>query len=318
MTPCPPDTAPSRVLVTGGAGFIGAHLCRALDAAGHTVVALDDLSTGRRERLHDLPRTRLVVGDVRDRDTIAHAAARCDAVVHLAAIVSVPLCDAQPDIADAVNRGGTARVLQVAEAAGIRRVVFASSAAVYGSADVIPQHEDLAVAPLSDYGAHKADGERLCAAATRRGSLAAFPLRFFNVYGPGQSDDGPYAAVLTAWNDAIRAGRPLRVDGDGRQTRDFVHVDDVVHAIRLALGAARRHAGHPLNVGSGNATAIGDLAAQLCAWAGHGAGTVPGPPRRGDVRHSVACLARVRRALAYTPRVSLPEGLRPLLSLPPE
>ena len=223
-------------LVTGGAGFIGSHLVDALASRGDKVRILDDLSTGRRENLR--PDADIIQASVVDRAALDRAMKGVDAVFHLAAVVSVQQCLDDPAGSNEVNVTGTVRVLQAAAAAGVRRVVFASSAAVYGDTPVQPKREDHAPDPLSPYAVAKLAGERLGATVP---GVEFVALRFFNVYGPRQAPESPYSAVIPIFLSALEAGRPLPIYGDGAQTRDFTFVGDVVSGLLLAADAPGRH-----------------------------------------------------------------------------
>lgn len=275
---------------------------------------LDDLSTGHAERIAGLPGVTLIEGDIRDPGTVAEAVEGCGCIAHLAARISVAETVRNPRQAFAVNVTGTRNVFAAAGTAGVERVAFASSAAVYGDAPTSPQHEDDPTAPLSPYGEQKLEGERLAAAAVARGGLCVLPLRYFNVYGPGQGDGGPYAAVIAAFARQLCAGLPLEVHGDGLQTRDFVHVSDVVRANLAALsGRADRLAGVPINVASGVATSVLQLGALLASRMGVQPALRFCPGRPGDVRHSVADVRRAFEHLGWRAEVPLADGLRTVL-----
>jgi UDP-glucose 4-epimerase len=306
----------ARVLVTGAAGFIGSHTVEHLLRARHAVVALDDLSWGS---WHNLARAhgplRRVEADVRDADrlTALLCTGRCDAIIHLAAWASVAVSIDRPAEAHAVNVGGTLAVLEAARIAGVRRVVLASSAAVYGHAPVAPIHEDRPFQPLSPYAAHKAAAELLCTAYRAAYGLETVVLRYFNPYGPRQPADSPNGGVVAAFARRLAAGEPIFIPGDGEQTRDFVHVADVAAVnVRAALGPDPGEGA--INVGTGTETSVHALIEALCAALGVRPTLVSVPERPGDVRHSRADITRLRDRLGYTPRVSLAEGLRTLLA----
>lgn len=290
------------VLVTGGAGFVGAATVAALEAAGREVLVLDDLSTGRSERVRGVP---LVIGDVRDAPLVARAMAGASAVVHLAARSSVPGSFDDPVGCHAVNDEGTAVVLEAAWQAGVHRVVMASSSAVYG--DGAPAHEDRALDPRSPYAASKAAMEAQGRVYGHRG-MAVTTLRYFNVYGPGQPA-GPDGAVIARFLEALAAGRALPLEGSGRQGRDFVHVRDVARANLAALGGP----GGTFNVGTGVLTSIVTLAERLCDLTG----AVPHlrrlPGREAEVRASVAVTALAEAGLGWRASTSLEEGLTELV-----
>jgi len=265
---------------------------------------LDDLSTGRGP---NVPRSAdLVVGDVRDRDLLSAAMEGVDVVFHQAAVVSVPRSVEEPVGTHAVNATGTLRVLEAARATGAR-VVLASSAAVYGRPERTPIPEDHRLSPRSPYGASKAAADRYARLYASLYDVPTVALRYFNVYGPGQS---PGSGVVATFLDRARSGDPIRVHGDGGQTRDFVHVDDVVRANLAA--ATTDEVGRAFNVGSGTGVSIRDLAERVVEATGSASPVVHADPREGDVRHSVADVAAARERLGYEPTVSLSEGLASL------
>lgn len=299
-------------LVTGGAGFIGFHLCRALLGAGWHVRVLDNLSTGTFSRLEGLP-LEFVEGDIRDQGAVRGALQGVNAVLHQAALVSVVESVKDPEAAHAINVEGTRMVFSEALAAGATRATFASSAAVYGDAAESPQHEGLPVVPLSPYGVGKAAGEAIAAEMTAAG-LAVFPLRYFNIYGPGQDPRGPYAAVIAKFTAQLRAGARLTLFGDGEQTRDFCFVGDVVRANLLALSSGDiRVAGRPMNIGTGVPVSVWTLIETLGELLGVTPEVDQVPPREGDIRHSVAEVSLARAQLGFRASVDLKHGLEALL-----
>ncbi len=300
-------------LVTGGAGFIGAHLVKVLLARGDPVVVLDSLSTGRRGNLPS--RARLVTGDILDADLVACCMAGARGVFHLAAVVSVQDCVQNLVAAHRVNLTGTLTVLEAARREGNRPVAFASSAAVYGDQGDRPCSEDLAPAPISPYGADKAACELHARALHGLHGLPSAALRFFNVYGPGQASGSPYAGVISRFLENRRHERPHRIFGDGRQTRDFVSVDDVVAALLAAQDLlAREPQALVANVCTGRSTSLLDLAAALDR---HGAGPATpieyAPARAGDIRYSRGAPERMERVLGLRATTPLEEGLAHLL-----
>lgn len=305
----------AKVLVTGGAGFVGSHVAERLLADGHAVTALDDLSTGAWSNLDgaggELTR---VEADVRDlpRLTALMHDARFDAVVHLAAWASVVASIERPVAAYTINVGGTLNVLEAARTTGTRRVVFASSTAVYGRAPHIPTHEGSALQPVSPYAAHKAAGEFLCAAYRAAYGLETLALRYFNVYGRRQTPNSPYAGVVAIFARRLSAGETITVHGDGAQTRDFIHVSDVA-AVTARAATGPDPGGEPINVGSGSQTTLLTLLSTLQAELGVQAPIVFGPERVGDVRYSQADITRLRERLGYVPQVELRQGLADLL-----
>ncbi len=303
-----------RALVTGGAGFIGSHLVEALLARGVQVVVLDDFSTGRAENLaawRSHPGLTVVQGDIRDPGVLARLTAGVDLVFHLAAFVSVPASIAHPLVCLDINAQGTAQVLEVARQAGVQRVVLASSAAVYGQHTTLPLHEDLPPRAQSPYAASKIANEALAQAYTQMG-LPTVALRFFNVYGPRQRADSPYAAAIPRFVERLRSGRPPVIYGDGHQTRDFVFVRDVVDAL-LAAAQAPQAPGRVYNVCSGQGVRVLDLLAELYRFFPKAPEPQFAPPRPGDIRHSVGDPRRAAEELGFRARVSLAQGLRATL-----
>ncbi len=302
------DLSSSHILVTGGAGFIGSHCVDALVAAGARVTVVDDLSSGRAERVPE--GVDLHEADIRDaaaiRDIFANA--RPSGVLHLAAQVSVPRSVADPATDAAINVLGTANVLTAAIAVGARAFVNTSSGgAVYGDGPV-PADESAPIAPLSPYGASKAAAERYVDWAAGTQGIAACSLRLSNVYGPRQDDQGEAGVVAIFVNRAL-AGQPLELHGDGEQTRDFVHVADVVRAQLAALTAEARGS---LNVGTGATTSIRELAEAVVDAVGHAADRELrfGPAREGDVRHSRLTCDLAAAELGIRPEIALSDGVR--------
>ena len=294
-----------KFLVTGGAGFIGSHLVRRLSTRG-PVTVLDNLSGGRAENLAGLPCT-LVRGSILDPAPLAEACAGATHVFHLAALVSVPESVAHPALCHEQNVEGTRRVVAAAAQAGARRLVLASSCAVYGDEPTMPKTETSPVAPASPYAQSKLAGEKICAG----GSLPAVSLRFFNVYGPRQDPRGPYAAAVPKFLEAARTGAPLTIFGEGRQTRDFVYVDDVSAALEhAALSPAMAGV---YNVASGHSVSVLHLAEMVLALTGLRSEIRHAPARAGDILHSSASIARIRSA-GWNPSYDLAAGLKKILA----
>ncbi len=322
------DLAGTPVLVTGGAGFIGSHLVDALVERGAAVRVLDDFSTGRRENLlhhqgshhqgahHEgahhggHPAVEVVEGDLRDLAACRGACQGMRLVFHQAALGSVPRSLADPATTFAVNLAGTANLLAAARDAGVARVVYASSSSVYGESPVLPRREGEEGAPLSPYAQSKQLAEEVARGFGRFFGLEVVGLRYFNVYGPRQSPEGPYAAVIPRFLAAYAAGRPPEIYGDGLQSRDFTYVADVVSANLLAAAAPAGACGRAYNVGSGKTTTVLELAERLRVLAGGGPEPVLAARRRGDVQHSHADLEAAGRWLGYRPAWSLEQGLR--------
>jgi UDP-glucose 4-epimerase len=301
-----PDLEGRRVLVTGGAGFVGSHLVAAL-APENDVRVLDDLSAGTRANVH--PAATLVQGDVRDPDAVTKAMDGVEIVFHEAAMVSVPRSVEEPLACHERNATGTLTVLERARAEDAR-VVLASTTAVYGEPATLPVPETAATAPRSPYAVSKLAAEEYAATYTERYGLPTVALRYFNVYGPGQPP-GPYSGVITAFLDALHTGAPLRVHGDGSQTRDFVHVSDVVRANLAA--ATTDGVGTAYNVGTGQETSIRELAELLATVSERDIEIVHTEGRDEDVQRSCADISRSRATLGFEPRVSLEDGLAALV-----
>ncbi len=294
-----------KALVTGGSGFIGGHLVRALLVDGAEVVVMDNFRTGNVRNLDDLP-VRLVRGCITDRDAVRDAVRGCDTVFHLAALVSVP--ESMERIHDCVslNVTGLLTVLEEAASAGARKLVLSSSAAIYGDDPEVPKHEDMRPAPKSPYAITKLDGEYYCALFAATGRIETACLRYFNVFGPRQNPRSAYAAAVPIFIRHALAGEPVIIHGDGGQTRDFVFVKDVAAANLFAARAAGLTG--VFNVGYGKSISIRDLAARLIAQTGGRSEIVNEPPRAGDVRHSLASSAKLFSA-GFRPAHDLESGL---------
>ena len=275
-------------LVTGGAGFIGSHLVDALLDAGQRVRVLDDLSSGRRENLPDSAAVEFRAGDIRDLAAVQSACAGAAVVFHLAALGSVPRSMKDPATSLAVNVAGTANVLTGARDAGVRRVVYASSSSVYGDSEALPKREGDEGRPLSPYALSKAMNEELADVYARCFGLETIGLRYFNVFGPRQQPDGPYAAVIPRFFKACLTGSGPVIYGDGLQSRDFTFVSDAVRANLLAASAPASSAAAAYNVAGGRAVTVNDLAAAVRSLVGGGAPPRYEPPRAGDIAHSSA------------------------------
>ncbi len=299
-----------RVVVTGGAGFIGSHLADALLGRGASVCVVDDLSSGREENLAAVRQEiDFVRGDVRDPELLDRCFAGARFVFHQAAVVSVAASVEDPERSASVNLGGTLVVLQAARRCGVERVVFAASAAAYGAAPRLPCREEDPPDPRSPYALEKVAGEYYCRLYTGLYGLPAVALRYFNVYGPRQRPDSDYASVIPAFVDACLAGRNPVIYGDGGQTRDFVFVGDVVRANLLAATAPAA-AGQVLNVASGRQVSLVELLAHVQAACGTALEAVHAAERPGDVRHSCGDPGRAAEVLGFRAEVDLGEGLR--------
>lgn len=296
-----------KVLVTGGGGFIGSNLVALLLGEGHEVAVLDDFSSGYRENLAGFPQVRVVEGDVRDAAAVERAIAGAEVVFHLAASVGNARAIADPVLDSEVNVIGTLRVLEAARAAGVRKVVFSSSAGIFGELRTLPIREDHPVEPDSPYGASKLAAEKHCLLYARLYDLECVCLRYFNVYGPNQRYDA-YGNVVPIFATKMLRGEPLTVFGDGEQTRDFVNVRDVARANYLA-GMSRGVSG-AFNVGSATRITINHLVELLRDASGIEPTVEHGPPRPGDVRDSLADVSAAKAVFGFEPTVRVEDGLR--------
>ena len=296
-------------LVTGGGGFIGSHLVRALVRRGERVRVLDDESTGRRARLRDVwDGVEWIAGDVREAATVAHACSGVEVVLHHAAVASVPASVADPLGTHAINVGGTLNVLRAAREAGVRRVVFASSTAVYGDLPGSPKSEAMPVLPQTPYAVQKLAAEGYCRIWQPLYGLETVALRYFNVFGPGQDPNGAYAAVIPRFIAALRAGHEPTIYGDGEQSRDFIYVGNVVE-INLLAATVPAAAGQVLNVGTGMRTTLNTLVRDLAAIFERPIHPVHEAERPGDIHESIADISRLRAVLGYEPAVPFARGL---------
>jgi UDP-N-acetylglucosamine 4-epimerase len=314
------STEPLHILVTGGAGFIGSHVCEGLLADGHRVRCLDNFATGKRANVEPLsanPLFHVVEGDIRDLDTCRRAVEGVDAVVHLAALGSVPRSIADPLTSEAVNLTGFLHMLEACRHGGTKRIVYASSSSVYGDSPLLPKREDHTGAPLSPYAVTKAGDEAYARLYHHLFGLEPIGLRFFNVFGERQDPNGPYAAAIPRFILRLMAHQPPQVHGDGLQSRDFTYVANTVDAVRAALATTDgRCMGQVFNVAFGGRTTLLDLIGMLRdelamldpAVAAVGVDHVA--ERVGDVRDSQADISKARELLGFSPRMDLREGLR--------
>lgn len=296
-------------LVTGGAGFIGSHLVDGLLAAGYPVRVLDDLSTGDEANLRrHRGALRIMRGDLRDRDAVRAAMSDAEVVFHLAAISSVQRSIVDPVESIDVNVRGAMQVLQMAQQSGVRRVILASSAAVYGDSDALPLSEREAPKPLSPYAVHKLACEHLCKVFTQMYGLETVALRYFNVYGSRQRPDAEYAAAIPRFVERLRHNEAPVIYGDGEQTRDFIHISDVVRANLLAAESPTA-CNCAINIASGQGASVNEVVRILTELTGATVTPRYEPPQPGDIRESVADIALARELLGFEPHVSLREGL---------
>ena len=299
----------TKVLVTGGAGFIGSNLAEALLARGDEVRILDNFSTGSRANLDGLD-VDIVEGELRSYERVHNAVRGVEVVYHLGALGSVPRSVQDPLTSSAVNVEGTLNVLLAARDEGVRRVVFSSSTSVYGSSRSLPTREDSPLDPISPYGVAKLAAERYCVAFSRvYDAFESVVLRYFNVFGPRQSPSSQYAAVVPLFITAIAAGEPVTIHGDGEQSRDFTYVENVV-AATISASSAAGASGRAFNVAAGAPASVNRVADTIGELLGKPVQKAFGPPRPGDIRDSFADLSAAREVLGYAPSVSLEEGLR--------
>ena len=317
-----------RWLVTGVAGFIGSNILERLLRLGQTVVGLDNFATGSRENLADVRRAvgesawarfDLVEGDIRDVDACRHACTRADVVLHQAALGSVPRSIVDPLTTNAVNVDGFVNVLAAARDAGVSRVVYASSSSVYGDSAELPKVESRIGRVLSPYAASKYANEIYAAAFGNSYGMTVVGLRYFNVFGPRQDPEGPYAAVIPRWTQAMLDGETCTINGDGLTSRDFCYVDNAVQANLLAAVRAAGGSTEVYNVAFGARTTLNELYEALRARVADAAGAsgadirrrepVHGPVRAGDIAHSHADISRARNDLGYAPTHDLGAGL---------
>lgn len=293
-----------NVLVTGGAGFIGSNLVERLISEGHRVSIVDNLSTGKRENLY--PEAEFFELDIADLSAIKSVFSGTDIVFHVAAIPRIGRSIEDPAENFRSNVTGTLNVLLAARDAGVKRVVYSASSSAYGPQGKLPLVEDMPSKPLNPYALGKYIGEELCKEFTNLYGLDTVSLRYFNVYGPRMDAEGEYATVMGKFLRLKLEGRPLTVVGDGRQTRDFTHVNDVVEANVLA---AQREGGNAevINIGAGNNHSVQEIADLISK------DQVYVPPRPGEVRDTLADISKAKRILGWEPRVELKEGVAQLL-----
>ena len=299
-----------KILVTGAAGFIGSNLVDGLLAAGHEVRGLDNFSTGQRANLaHVADEIEVIEGDLRSYERVSWAVRGCDAVFHEGAMPSVPRSVQDPLTSSEINIGGTLNVLLAARDAGVRRVVFASSSSVYGDAPGFPRVETQATSPLAPYAVSKLAAEQFCRVAHLVYGLETVCLRYFNVFGRRQDPFSQYSAVIPKFITLMAGGHAPAIYGDGTQSRDFTHIDDVVAANLLALDAPAA-AGGIYNIACGRQVSLNELVAQLNDILGTQLDPEYLDPRPGDVKHSLADVARAKRDLGFAASVGFTQGLR--------
>ncbi len=299
-----------RYLVTGGAGFIGSALVEELIRRGHSVVVLDDLSTGKAANLSSVAgKVEFIAGSICDLPKVQAACRSVDCVFHLAARTSVPRSVLDPLETNRVNVDGTLNVLVAARDAKVRRFVFAASSAAYGESPTLPKTETMPAVPVSPYGTSKLIGELYAQTFGRVYGLENVSLRYFNVFGPRQDPSSPYSGVLSRFITALLGSAPPVIFGDGEQSRDFTYVDNVVDAT-LRAAEATGVSGMVFNVGTGSRITLNQTLKLLEKISGEPVQASYEPPRQGDIRDSQADIGLARRLLGYEPRVGFEEGLR--------
>ena len=300
-----------RYLVTGGGGFIGSHLVRELVSRGQAVRVLDNFMTGKRENVvSDSEGIEMFEGSVDDPAVVERAMQGVDFVLHQAALGSVPRSVADPLASHAVNLTGTLVLLESARKAGVRRFVYASSSSVYGDTPHLPKVETMPTVPLSPYAVTKLAGELYCGVFHRLYDLETVSLRYFNVFGPRQSPDSQYAAVIPRFMTALASSESPVIYGDGRQSRDFTYIDNVVQANLLSCTAPSAAAGQAFNIACGESFTLLDLLREMGEICGKNIQPRFEPARLGDVRDSLAGIGKAQELLGYQPAVSFREGLR--------
>ena len=299
----------AHYLVTGGAGFIGSHLCEELIRRGHRVRAADSLITGKRSNLDHLPDVEFLEGDLADLPFAQRAVAGVDYVLHQAAIPSVPRSVKDPITSNRANVDATLSVLVASRDAGVKRLVFAGSSSAYGNTPTLPKREDMPVNPLSPYALQKVVGEQYLQMFTRLYGLETVVIRYFNVFGPRQDPSSPYSGVISVFATALLENRSPNIYGDGEQTRDFTYVANVVDGVLRACDAPNA-SGEVINVATGGRISLNQLFRAIRETVSATVEPTYVEARAGDVRDSQADIAKARRILGYAPVVSFEEGLQ--------
>jgi UDP-glucose 4-epimerase len=294
------------IVITGGSGFIGTHLSELLIEQGHAVRIIDIVPVPLGSKAE------FVRATILDPGRLQKLFAGADAVVHLAALIDVQASIADPASDFQVNAVGTLNVLEAARRAGVPKVAFASSAAVYGNPEEMPVPESHATVPLSPYGASKLSAERLVVLYNRLYSMQNTALRLFNVFGRGQNPASPYSGVITKFANALAEGKQPLIYGDGKQTRDFVHVDDVANAFLLAIESQGNES--PINIGSGVETSLLELLGKMCYFSDNKMNPKFMPEREGEIMRSVASISLAKKTLGYSPKIALGQGLKEIVS----
>jgi nucleoside-diphosphate-sugar epimerase len=295
-------------LVTGGAGFIGSHLCEELVRRGEHVRVVDSLITGKRENLAHLPQVEFIHGDLAELDVARRAVQGIEYVLHQAAIPSVPRSVADPVTSNRANIDASVNLLVAARDAGIRRMVYAGSSSAYGNSETLPKVETMPTAPLSPYALQKLVAEQYCRMFTDLYGFETVTIRYFNVFGPRQDPSSPYSGVISLFISALCDGRRPTIFGDGEQTRDFTYVANVVDGVLRACHAPNAK-GEVINVATGGRISLNQLFETVKSKVGSQLQPVYSDPRAGDVRDSQADIRKAQRLLGYSPIVSFDEGL---------
>ncbi len=302
----------ARYLITGIAGFIGSSLARALVDQGHEVSGFDNLSTGNLENIAPIRESiNFQVMDLQDKDGVSEACKGIDYILHQGALASVPRSVKDPLGSHESNINGTLNLLLAARDAGVRRIVYAASSSAYGDQPTQPKHEDMLPMPLSPYAVQKLTCEYYIQAFYRVYGLEGICLRYFNIFGPRQAADSPYSGVIAQFIFKMLAGETPTIFGDGSTSRDFTYIDNAVSANLLACQAPKEVAtGRVFNVGTGRSSTLNEVYAGIASILGFSGSPIYGPPREGDIAHSLANIERASNELGYRPKADFHEGLQ--------
>jgi UDP-glucose 4-epimerase len=306
-----------KYLVTGAAGFIGSNLVAALTDRGERVRAVDNLATGHwglvKRLVANASLVEPITADIRDGVAMSRAMEGVEIVFHEAALGSVPRSVENPCESDEVNVHGTVLVLDTARRAGVRRIIFAASSAAYGDTPTLPKHEDMTTGPLSPYAVSKISGEQYFRVFASLYGMETLSLRYFNVFGPNQLPEGPYAAAIPRFVRSALAGEPITIFGDGEQTRDFCFIANVVSANLLAAATPRKLGGEVVNIAAGRRISLNDLVKEISRVLGKKLDVRHVDPRPGDVKHSLADITRAKELIGYEPTVTWENGIPPTI-----